>query len=557
MSIREFFPHESIRESQHKVLDIMEKTDKRFIILEAPTGTGKSPLAIALAQYLRSQKEGLLYRVDGEDFTRHSGAFLLTITKQLQQQYMSSYPNHVHLLKAKKNYKCPHHGNCLVGRTVWPHEKKKILEKHPSGVAETMVKQHECNDRNCTYLKAKKAFVSCDVGITNFAYFLTETMHVGELKPRQLLILDECHRVESVLMNSISQKFSKMQLRKLYGLSMPVMDDILGYCEWMNEVLLPASISRLRHLSDMLKEAMRDDDSEEVKKVVEDIASENLRQCRISSFVGPYKKDPEIILENWVMNVSKQKQNTWMEFKPIDVSNIAHKALLAYGEKVLLMSATICGYESYIKSLGIDKSKCEFISVGSEFPPENRPVFVHPIVHNTHKNKHIALPAVTDVISAILEEWHPDEKGIIHTHTYDMQDYLLSNMPRKQQRRLLTHSSEDRDEVLEYHLSSSKPTVLVSPSMEEGVDLADDHSRFQIICKVPYPYLGDKQVKAKMKKCPGWYEWMTAIILVQAFGRSIRSKDDFASTYILDAMFDKFYSSNRKLFPEWINFIWE
>ena len=35
--------------------------------------------------------------------------------------------------------------------------------------------------------------------------------------------------------------------------------------------------------------------------------------------------------------------------------------------------------------------------------------------------------------------------------------------------------------------------------MQEGVDLKGDCSRFQVICKIPYPYLGDKWVKARMK----------------------------------------------------------
>ena len=37
-----------------------------------------------------------------------------------------------------------------------------------------------------------------------------------------------------------------------------------------------------------------------------------------------------------------------------------------------------------------------------------------------------------------------------------------------------------------------------------------------------------------------WYNWQTALRLVQACGRSIRSKDDWAKTYILDSAFDRF-----------------
>ena len=65
--------------------------------------------------------------------------------------------------------------------------------------------------------------------------------------------------------------------------------------------------------------------------------------------------------------------------------------------------------------------------------------------------------------------------------------------------RLLSHDSKNRNYILEEHLKGNRPTVLLSPSMEEGVDLKNELSRFQIICKIPYPYLGDKLVKQRMK----------------------------------------------------------
>jgi Rad3-related DNA helicase len=39
--------------------------------------------------------------------------------------------------------------------------------------------------------------------------------------------------------------------------------------------------------------------------------------------------------------------------------------------------------------------------------------------------------------------------------------------------------------------------------------------------------------------------------LVQGYGRSIRSKDDWATTYILDGAFGYFLSKNRKILPDW------
>ena len=103
--------------------------------------------------------------------------------------------------------------------------------------------------------------------------------------------------------------------------------------------------------------------------------------------------------------------------------------------------------------------------------------------------------------------------------------------------------------MLRQHIESKKPTVLLSPSMTEGVDLHGDISRFQIVCKVPYPFLGDKLVKKRMNKWKGWYPLQTAKSIVQAAGRSVRSNDDHAVTYILDSDWDRFYAYNSALFP--------
>ena len=96
------------------------------------------------------------------------------------------------------------------------------------------------------------------------------------------------------------------------------------------------------------------------------------------------------------------------------------------------------------------------------------------------------LPKLKKAVEAILDA-HSNEKGIIHCHTYKIANYLKRNI---RSTRILIHNSENRDEILQKHMKSKKPTVLLSPSMTEGVDLKGSLSKFQVICKVPYPYLG-------------------------------------------------------------------
>ena len=53
-----------------------------------------------------------------------------------------------------------------------------------------------------------------------------------------------------------------------------------------------------------------------------------------------------------------------------------------------------------------------------------------------------------------------------------------------------------------------------------------------------------------MNKWKWWYPLQTAKTIVQAVGRSVRSDDDHAVTYILDSDWQRFYAMNKSLFPD-------
>ena len=234
-----------------------------------------------------------------------------------------------------------------------------------------------------------------------------------------------------------------------------------------------------------------------------------------------------------------------LSFRPIDVSQFAHDHLFRLGYKVVMMSATILDSRVFCESLGVKPSEVSFISIPTPFPVENRPVLIHPVGSMGSKSIDTTLPTMAKVVKEILKE-HSGEKGIIHCHTYKIAKYLKENVGSD---RLLTHTSENRDAILKKHEKSIKPTVLLSPSMSEGVDLKGDLSKFQIIVKIPYPYLGDPLVRKRMNKWETWYPLQTAKLIVQSAGRSIRSSKDDAVTYILDKDWERFYGRNRSIFP--------
>ena len=139
----------------------------------------------------------------------------------------------------------------------------------------------------------------------------------------------------------------------------------------------------------------------------------------------------------------------------------------------------------------------------------------------------------------ILEK-NQDNKGIIHTSNYEFSKWIKEKIKNK---RLIFHDSLNREKSLEDHLTSKLETVLVSPSMINGVDLKDELSRFQVILKVPFPNLVSTKIKRRLDTRPEWYNWKTLVDLLQAYGRSIRNEDDWAETYILDECFDQILSN--------------
>jgi len=258
---------------------------------------------------------------------------------------------------------------------------------------------------------------------------------------------------------------------------------------------------------------------------------------------------------NWIVSdVQKEGHEgvTKVELKPLDVSPYC-KDVFGKCKQTLMMSATILNAKTFCSSVGLKFEGVKVIRVGSDFPVKNRPIHTLGIAYLNYNNLQKA-EVKTTIASAIdkIMTAHKERKGIIHTTSYEQLNFIQQNISKFNQRRLLeTNPDAERDEIIDEHFKSGKPTVLISPSLQMGLDLKDDLSRFQIVTKVPYPSLGDRWIDDKRKRSEQWYSWQTGLRLVQAYGRSVRSKDDWAITYILDAAFGYFIAKNRNILPAW------
>jgi len=239
---------------------------------------------------------------------------------------------------------------------------------------------------------------------------------------------------------------------------------------------------------------------------------------------------------------------------PLTVAAMAQSLLGECADVTVLSSAYLGHREVLAECFGLDAEGVRTFNIGSPFALEQRPIAYRPVGALSRETRARLEPALFAEVGAILAA-HPDDKGLIHVASYEMGRRLVHDLaaraPRESRRLLWIDSAGAKSPALEHHRASPLPTVLVSPSLREGVDLPDDFLRFQVLTKLPYPDLGDPWTAARRARDPRWYAVETAKALVQAYGRSCRHTGDHGITYVLDAQFARFLQHYRVLLPEW------
>lgn len=517
-----FFPLKTPRPEQEEginfVLNSFESKYK-YCIGEFPIGIGKSAIAITISNYYKNKIHN-----------GNKSSYIVTTQKVLQEQYIRDFPN-VSSITAKQNYQCLHRApgiTCDIGLTL-----AKILSTNTNSYAQYV--------NSCAYKVAKSLFDDSDMSLTNMSFFLYHAD--SDIKKRNVLIIDECHNIENSVTDFASMTLTKYFTEETLKIKWPKVEHISieSFMDWVINVYSPKLSNEFSKLESVLL----------VKKSQSYLESQN--GLKMMGKIEEYKRKIEQLGDgiknfdkrDWVMTVSATQD--LVNIKPIFANKYTNKLLFKMADKILLMSGTILNKDTFCNNIGINPEEATFLSLDSPFAVKNRPIYEMPIGSMGKKNIDDTLPSMVSAIKIILDE-HKDDKGLIHCHTYKIAKYIADNIDDN---RLLFHSSDDRIDILNFHLYSKEPTVIVSPSFTEGIDLIGDKSRFQIIVKVPFPYLGDNYVKTKMERVSNWYNWQTLKTIIQSSGRSIRDYDDYASTYILDSDWLFIKSKNLNMIPKW------
>lgn len=460
---------------------------KKVVILEGPTGSGKSLIGMAVASMMETQ------------------TVVTTQTKQLARQYQESFP-FAKVLEGRSNFDCPlspgldcASGPCIAG---FKCEEKKTF---------------------CPYYIQKEEAVASGCIITNIWYFINEVNYVGELRGRGLLIVDEGHLLEQALLSVISLDISSDQFARVGISRIPKMSKVGDAVAWAHEVL-PA-VER------------------KAEKIVYEVNPKSYvrHQQQLHRLKDIIKSVNE---EEWLLTRSFYGYT----LKPVWVTKWGSPWVFDNADKTLVMSATIRDPEQFSKTLGIRERDMAYVEMPSYFPKENRPINFWPVAKIGYKSSQNELLTMVEAVDSILER-HEGQKGVLHTVSYKLRDLILENTIYPD--RFIYHDWKNRDEIIKQFKNSPGDFVLISPSVSIGLDLPDDQGRFNIIAKVPWLDLSDEQVSRRRKEDPSWYVWSTACALIQSTGRTTRSDEDWSISYILDGHAEWFMKRNSRLFPSW------
>ncbi len=502
------FPFAKIREQQAYFKEAYNNSNKKFIIGNLPTGAGKSPLALAI-----SESEGKGY--------------ILTLNKGLQDQYTEDFESKTPLksVKGRRSYPCV--------RNLTEHD--ETTDNTCENGRCKLQGQHPCASGVCPYRTALDVANESTTFLTNYSYFFAKVMQ-GTMQKRDVIVFDESHLLEDELVKLATVELSYASLKRIYNVERDVDSEILAIAKvfpqelYSNEFAtwLRSMVLILKKMDELITEELScpTDETDELK--LKSSEKELSRLCKnVELFLT--KKDKE-----WVKEIDLEKEQ--FTARPLDVSWIFSEYVEGLADKFVFLSATIFDKEIFCRQLGLDINNTEYINVASNFPPEKSPICLTSTCKTDYKSLQdpTTIKAIVKEISLILNK-HPNEKGIIHSGNMKLSKAIRDGLSKELKSRVLVRFGDTTNvDILEKHRKSSTPTVLISSSMNEGVDLLGDLSSFQVIVKAPFLSLGDERIKTLSKIGGNWYQLKMYEKFVQACGRSTRSIDDSSITYVLD-----------------------
>lgn len=580
-----FRPHQA--ETIASIIEnVISKQSIPTHIIEAPTGSGKSLICMIAAGVLDKYYNKKSYILCSD----------LYLFSQYERFIRDNKLNFGYLKGQTGNYYCDkngedvRNGDCRIAKMSW----SKLYDKAAAEQAGFPCASY------CTYLFHRHNAQKANVTLMTYQlyFYMINVVRQNVQKPpfpaRDVIFCDECHNIPSLIQSQYSPTVKESmheKLVKLYRYNILIHQGLFAEDEetnlqnrWADEKAMVdefytywnsfknentsdkenlSTINRyidffnvFNNTVELLEQELQVKRRSSPKMSKEGIKMYKLAtwyrnyHCLISDFCSAVNDcGEEYIVKQQHINNDTQELSVSLSCAKEDY--MCFKYLLNTAPNQVLTSATVGLREAYEDNIGIKYNiinTTKFDIIPSTFDFTNSPVIVSNRYKMSYDKKAESLPCIADMIYQIIRAYN-GKRGMIQTGSYENAKYIVDNAPADIKRRLqLYNNSQEKSWMIEMH-KAYEDSVIIGPTLVEGVDLPGDLLRFIIIAKVPYPNLKDKLVKAKMKLFPKWYSSETANSIIQGVGRGNRFADDWCITYIIDGCFDNLYYQTSSQFP--------
>jgi Rad3-related DNA helicase len=545
--------------------------DYRYIIIEAPTGTGKTIIGFLLSKcwtnltWLEQERCGV-----PKASIKDNNTYYLTSSKALQEQIDNDltrfrfYPE-MAMLKGTANYVCSYL------RAQWSEGFPKTYMYSDRPCVGDKTNRYGC-EGECPYRVARSVAAGAQMAVLNYHYFLT-VMSGAELgveseyrffNTRSLTLCDEAHLIPDIVCDLFNLKLSMFITSRVRKFASMVLDvdyskKLVEYCSKIETIFKLSSLPPekleffLREMKCLMGMINNPPKTGEFSSENDNIGTSYLIHQRIAEFINSYSKNVSLCT-----NLLKRREDLFIETQLISkvggvdyyahvVRDLSETAVVREHftsklDRAVFMSATIGSSKEFIQLFGLDQSKTMAFSIPSTFDFSRSPIYMTKSGYLNYSNFSNNIDKCLRDVLKITEGRHQMDKGMIHTVTKDianlLKSYIQTNAANPQ-RYLFYNTSDEKEACIKQLKEVEGNWVIVGFSLYEGLDLYDDQGRFNIMIKVPYTALTD-YIKKKMERCSFWYDRVTSEKIIQAVGRTNRHVKDYSATYLIDSCFPEF-----------------
>ena len=435
-SIEPYFPYAEVRPIQKNLIRVIVTAitkGRTDIILQAPTGIGKSAVAMAIARYFEAQGERSMFYLP---------------RKGLVDQYSKEFPD-LGRIKGGNEYLC------LLERKVLHDSFGIRVPRCTKDMAPCSIQQIDCNhkpfgdrssgsrgiarshsrgplflaDDPCPFWDEKVKALNSNIVFMSSLYGYLERIGADDFGQVKFLVFDEADHVEKDLLSMETMRITEKDI-DLFS-DKPI--SLEGTEEEENEpkfwmAVLDMMIRGCTELIDDKEDKIDDlrrsgrGKFSAINRLEQELSHAKERKADYKKhFESMKKREDEYVI---VFNVDVRSTGEVIKYVELKPAFISFRAPyhLGRGDIRLFMSATILNPLVFLQNLGIKDAL--YIEVpDSPFPVKNRRIKCHRIDNFNASNIKNLIQDINATIKQILEE-NPGKSGIIIPASHILRDQI-------------------------------------------------------------------------------------------------------------------------------------